>query len=308
MDISIQEEYLKQYSKRKKQEIFAKSSGTLLGECWQLVDTYKTDSEHTLKCEFLHPNGKLCGKRIKNIYTIKSQSGKLLKVGSTCLSYIIDIKKIEKVDKAVEKLHKKIEKIKESNFYQPIKKFSTEERQQLYQQALIHDFIPGDVKELANEGIPLPESVYHDFEISLEILRKNQELLKKEQLFNSKKESYTFVMSNVTNTFKNSQQAVWARLKEKGPYNIETVGDVKKAIVNTIEEYIIFSKKEKIGILKYSELISPIVNYYRLEDNKAAKLKKQFYQYTWNQLKEIYLLTVFDGNRGDFFIRFPKEP
>lgn len=305
MDIKIQEEYLNQYRKRKKQEIFDKTSKPLLNEYWKLVDTYKTDSEHALKCEFPHPNGKTCGRRIKKIYTIQNSAGSLLKVGGTCLSYVVDIKKLEKVDKVVEKLKKKTQQVNRSYGNNSQKNYTDEEKTTLLQRAAQAGLIPEDVEELLKEGVPLPSGVYIEINNSLEILRRNQDWWEKNRQSGAQS-GWDSISMELAMT-ERKRMAVQERLEALGPEHLDTVGDVKKGLELAVEAHLLLSKEYRLGIVKYSELIEPFITYYQLGEQGKVKLFTQFSGHVRDILEESYLIPVFDKGTSDFHIRFPEN-
>jgi hypothetical protein len=310
MDLSLQKQYIEAYTERKKKELFERESKPLLSEKWQLADSYKVDKSLSVKCEYPHPNSKSCGKAIQNIYVIKSETGKLLKIGGTCLENILDIKKLKHIEKEEEKLNDSLTKAARNAENYAQKAYTPEEKEIILKNARAVNLIPSDYVPLLAAAIPLPNQLYRQLEQAVEVFRKERliaaEMEKQRNQNRFVPQPYRPVQQPyhpagqatriVQPTKEYSSVIDWIERTNVMDLNSrQNAGRVIKSV------FFYHLNKEKIPHVLFSDLLKPIVAHYALSEAEASELQVSFCD-ECKRIAQGYRYSITSNGLSDFYM------
>lgn len=294
---ALQQKYLEQFIKRKSQPIFKQNKQNLLGEeQWSLLLHEVVPKELSLKCEFPNEKGHPCNSNIRNIYTIQSASGKLLKVGSTCLEKVVPLKEINQIEKQAEKLKETMMKVNQTYGSIAKKIFTAEEKSELLEKAAQEGILSADVRVLLQEGVPLPEGMFTRIHSDLFNLEQNRKQLEekrrkareKEKLWQEAVQQRKVQLAVekkkvVISSIRSKNEELKARMEEAGLTSIQTIGDAKKAAEVGVLTHCMYAPPRKLNFWRYSDVVSEVMAHFDVQADK----RQFFIEKTIEHAKEV---------------------
>ena len=303
---ALQQEYLDQFIKRKSQPIFKQNKQNILGnEEWYLVLHEVVPKELRLKCEFPTENGNLCNRTIHNIYTIRSVSGKLLKVGSTCLGKVVPIKEIKKIEKEAGEIRDALQSMNRKYYPVSKKEFSANEKRELINRAIQEEILSKDITMLLQEGAPLSEGIYTRIEtnlFNLEQHHKQEESRGKEQ-----RKMETLYKKVKPASIPSEKEELKKAINQSGLINIQTKGDARKAAELGFSIHVMYPPRRKRDFWRYSESVSEVMAYFDIHVNKRSDFIETMIKRSKEKLKASGY-SIFQEKEDDFiFKKIMKE-
>lgn len=304
MDLSLQKAYIEAYTERKMKELFERESQPLLSEKWQLADSYKVSKSLSVKCEYPHPNGKSCGKAIQNIFVIKSETGKLLKIGGTCLENILDIKKLKRIEREEEKLNESLEKAAQNSERYPQKAYTLEEKEIILKNAKEVNLVPSEYLPLLAAAVPLPNQLYRQLEWAVEVFRKERLIQAEMEMQRTRQRYVEQPYRPVQQPNRSIQQhkaydSVFDWIERTHVTDLSVHSNAGR-VVKSVFFYYLNEKKIPSGL--FSDLLKPIAEHFSLSEADASELQVSFcdeckkiaqgyrYKTTPNGTSDFYLL------------------
>lgn len=296
MDLSLQKAYIEAYTERKKKELFERESQPLLSEKWLLADSYKVSKSLSVKCEYPHPNGKACGKAIQNIFVIKSETGKLLKIGGTCLENILDIKKLKQIEREEEKLDESLEKATRNAEKYPQKAYTPEEKEIILRNAKELKLVPSEYLPLLAAAVPLPNQLYRQLEWAVEVFTKEKritaEMEKQHNQNRFGRQPYRPIEHHKV------AETVFDWIERTHVTNLRVRSNTGR-VVKSVFFYYLNEEKTPHGL--FSEMLRPIVEHYRLSEAEATELQESFCD-ECKRIAQGYRYSITSNGPSDFYM------
>ncbi|OUL08980.1 hypothetical protein B0533_06105 [Sedimentibacter sp. SX930] len=310
MDLSLQQKYIEAYVERKKKEFFDSESKPLLSEKWQLADSYKVSKSLSVKCEYPHLNGKVCGKPIQNIFVIKSDTGKLLKIGGTCLENIVDVKNLLRIEKEKDKLKESLVKVARNAERYEWKAYTSEEKEIILKDARAVNLIPNEHLQLLDIGIPLPNQLYRQLERAVEVFRR-EKLIAVEMEKQRIQHRYNQPSNHIFEQYQQSVGPPRRSIQKPQSYAgvIDWIGrtqvehlDSHQNAVRVIKSvFFYYLKQQNIPHGLFSELLRPIAEHFALSDEEAFKLQSSYCE-ECKKLANSYQYSTTPKGASDFYL------
>ena len=282
--IAQQEAYIRQLIERKSRAVFDDAGSILSGERWHLVAHEKVPKERALKCELPRESGRPCNMTIHNVYTIQSESGRLLHVGKNCLENVVTLSELTKVEKVVDGLRQKIVSANREYAGAASTSLSAEEKADIIEKA--EGILPELIQRLLQDGVPLPYTVYNGLRTNLHNLEQNRKMLverqqrqkeweikwekEREQQRTQQTESPEPTPTNISPHVLYPQKLAEA-FAEAGIAAIQTVGDAKKACEIGLMTYLEYAPQKARSVRRYSDVVRDIGGHFEFDPNRRKK-------------------------------------
>lgn len=285
---ALQQAYLAQFLARKSRAVFDDAGSILSGERWHLVAHEKVPKERALKCELPRESGRPCNMTIHNVYTIQSESGRLLHVGKNCLENVVTLSGLTKIEKEVDGLRQKIVSANREYAGAASTSLSAEEKAYIIEKAEAEGILPESIQRLLQDGVPLPNTVYNGLRTNLHNLEQNRKMLAERQQrqkeWEEKQEKEPERQRNwqagtavPTPAPSNKpphvlyQERLAEAFADAGIAAIQTVGDAKKACEIGLMTYLEYAPQKARSVRRYSDVVRDIGGHFEFDPNRRKK-------------------------------------
>lgn len=163
----IQQEYLDQFIARASLAVFEDGTGALKNGPWHLVQHKRYSKELATTCDLIKENGKRCGREIQDVYYIKNASGKILKIGGTCMEKVVTVSHLTKIEKQGAVLRDTLVRVNQNYSQCPRTSLSKEEKEIIIEKLKGYNRLSDDIRMLYEAGAPLTEALYNGLKSEL---------------------------------------------------------------------------------------------------------------------------------------------
>lgn len=285
---ALQQAYLAQFLARKSRAVFDDAGSILSGERWHLVAHEKVPKERALKCELPRESGRPCNMTIHNVYTIQSESGRLLHVGKNCLENVVTLSELTKIEKVVDGLRQKIVSANREYAGAASTSLSAEEKAYIIEKAEAEGILPESIQRLLQDGVPLPYAVYNGLRTNLHNLEQNRKMLVERQQRQKEWEEKQEKEPERQRSWKKEApvatpepanipphvlypQKLAESFAEAGMTAIQTVGEAKKVCEIGLMTYLAYAPVKTRGVRRYSDVVRDIGWHFKFDPERRKK-------------------------------------